>query len=383
MEAPIAVADYLYGQRGWLRAEWDPRLAHPLKTIDGYDSGGHLTAVTPPGQESWALTYGTTAADPNTGRLLKITRAPASAKLWGGEAPKNTEAPKLSGTPSVGARMSVSNGEWSNEPVAYGYQWEDCNSEGKACAVILGATNANYTVALSDVGHKLVAQVSATNGGETVTVSSAASAEAKNSVTEFPVGEAYFGVAEGSDGNLWLTQEEADSVSKVTPSGGVTTYKLSSPFCGPNYITAGPSKESALWFTDVCGASIGKITTSGAAMAYSVPSGSTLREITAGPDGNLWFAAEGTGEIGKITPSGTVTEYPLPKGSDPYGITAGPAKEGVLWFTERGTSEIGKITTSGTITQYPLPAGSEPGVSRRARTGTCGLPRKARARLGR
>ena len=65
--------------------------------IYGYDTEGHVTAMTPPGQESWAFTYGTMAGDSNTGRLLKVMRAPASAKLWGGEAPKNTEAPKLAG----------------------------------------------------------------------------------------------------------------------------------------------------------------------------------------------------------------------------------------------------------------------------------------------
>ena len=360
MEAPIPVADYTYDKQGRLRAEWNPQLEHSLKVVYGYDAEGHVTAMTPPGQESWAFTYGTATGDSNAGRLLKVMRAPASAKLWGGEAPKNTEAPRLLGTPAVGSRMGVSIGTWGNEPVAYGYQWEDCNSEGKGCTSILGANNANYTVASSDVGHVLVAQVTATNGGGTVTASSAASAEIKARVIEFPVGEASVGVAEGSDGNLWLPQEEADTVSKVTPSGGVTTYKLPSPFCGPEHIAAGPSKESALWFTDVCGAAIGKITTSGSTTAYSVPSGSTLRAITAGPDGNMWYVAETSGKIGKITTSGTITEYALPKGSEPHGITAGPSKENALWFTDRGTSKIGKITTSGTITEYALPAGSEP-----------------------
>ncbi len=360
MEAPVAVAAYIYDKQGRLRAEWNPHLEHSLKVVYGYDTEGHVTAMTPPGQESWAFTYGTMAGDSNAGRLLKVMRAPASAKLWGGEAPKDAAVPTLSGTPVVGARMGVSTGTWSNEPVAYGYQWEDCNSEEEACTAILGANNANYTVTPSDVGHVLIAQVSATNGGGTTTASGTASTEVKTRITEFPVGEASVGVAEGSDGNLWLPQEEADTVSKVTPSGGVTTYKLPSPFCGPEHIAAGPSKESALWFTDVCGAAIGKITTSGSTTAYSVPSGSTLRAITAGPDGNMWYVAETSGKIGKITTSGTITEYALPKGSEPHGITAGPSKENALWFTDRGTSKIGKITTSGTITEYALPAGSEP-----------------------
>ena len=53
-------------------------------------------------------------------------RARVSCSLeW--EAVKDTEAPKLSGTPVVGVKMGVSHGTWSNSPVAYEYQWEDCN----------------------------------------------------------------------------------------------------------------------------------------------------------------------------------------------------------------------------------------------------------------
>jgi tripartite motif-containing protein 71 len=179
-----AVAQYSYDKQGRLRAEWDPRMesgtdcgktCSALKTTYGYDTEGHVSALTPPGQESWAFVYGTISGDLSTGRLLKVTHAPASAKLWGGETPVNLEVPKLAGTPAAGARMSVSNGSWSNSPVVYGYQWEDCNLEGKSCTVILGATNANYTPSSSDVGHTLVAQVMAINGGGSIIASSAAS----------------------------------------------------------------------------------------------------------------------------------------------------------------------------------------------------------------
>jgi streptogramin lyase len=358
--ARTAVAKYEYDRLGRLRAEFNPEISPALKTIYGYDAEGHVTAMTSPGRESWAFTYGTIPADSNTGRLVKVARAPASAKLWKGEAPKNTEAPKLSGTAIVGIAMGVSSGVWSGEPVAYAYQWEDCNAYGEECTPILGADNANYTPVEGDVGHELVAVVTATNGGGSVVSASVASSEVQSHVTEYPVAEAYFGIAAGADGNLWLTQEYMDAISKVTPKGEATMYKLSSSFCGPNYITPGPSSENALWFTDVCNDAVGKITTSGSTSEYKVPYDSTLRQITAGPDGNLWFTEETTGKIGKITTSGTITEYELPKGSHPYGIAPGPSKESALWFTDRGSGMIGKITTSGVITEYTLLKGSAP-----------------------
>ncbi len=182
--AEPSVAHYEYDAKGRLRTEWDPRIAPALKTAYGYDAEGHVTALTPPGQESWAFVYGTLAGDSNAGRLLKVTHAPASASLWNGESAKNTEAPKLSGTPVVGVKMGASHGSWSNGPIEYEYQWEDCNSEGKSCTPILGATNENYKVASSDVGYTLIAQVTTINGGGSVTAASTASVVVSNSGTK-------------------------------------------------------------------------------------------------------------------------------------------------------------------------------------------------------
>jgi RHS repeat-associated protein len=176
MSKPIAVAEYAYDKQGRLRAEWDPRLAQPLKSTYGYDGENHVTAVTPPGEESWALTYGTGGGQANTGRLLKVTRAPAATPLWKGIATKNTEVPKLSGKPAVGTAIGVSKGVWTNEPIAYGYQWEECNAKGEKCSAIIGATNANFTPPPGNEGYTLVAVVTATNGDGSVSATSAASA---------------------------------------------------------------------------------------------------------------------------------------------------------------------------------------------------------------
>ncbi len=185
----VAVAHYLFDGKDRLRAVWDPRiepepekcakepLAHGcLVTTYGYDEKGRVTAVTPPHQESWALTYGTIPRDSETGRLIKATRASASTKVWGGESLTNSEAPKLSGTPVVGVRMAVSDGKWSGGAIVYGYQWEDCNAAGGGCAPIPGATNPNYTPRSSDVGHTIVAQVTVTSGSGSVALSTSASA---------------------------------------------------------------------------------------------------------------------------------------------------------------------------------------------------------------
>ncbi len=373
LETPVPVAEYSYDKQGRLRAEWDPRISPALKITYGYDAEGHVTALDPPGQEPWAFTYGTVAGDAGTGRLLKVTRAPVSAGLWGGALPSNTEAPKLSGTLKVGVRIGVTKGAWSNQPVVYAFQWEDCNSEGKECTTIAGATNENYRPVSSDVGHTLVAQVSATNGGGTVSADTVAS----NLVKAYESAEYAFakeskpdGITAGPDGNLWFTDSESHGIVKMTPSGKIEAeYSLPEGYSGAGRIITGPEKEKALWFT--FGGGIGKVTTSGTITEYKREHG--ISAITVGPEGNLWFV-ESTGEteykIVKMTPSGKVEgEYaiPLVEGEKYYfmgGITAGPEKENALWFTLRsfykGFGRIGKITTSGTITEYALPFESAP-----------------------
>jgi RHS repeat-associated protein len=180
----VPVAQYAYDKQGRLRAEWDPRVegatdcgkgCPALKTLYGYDSEGHLTAIAAPGVEPWLMHYGATESDPSTGRLLSITRPPATAKLGGGLAPVASEAPRPSS--SSPSELSVSPGAWKNEPLIYAYQWQRCNAIGSECAAIPGATNQTYTLRPGDGEHTLAALVTATNAGGSTTTSSLPSEE--------------------------------------------------------------------------------------------------------------------------------------------------------------------------------------------------------------
>lgn len=178
----IAVAQYAYDAQGRLRAEWDPRISPQLKTVYGYDSEGHVTAVTPPGQQPWLMHYGTIEGDPTSGRLLSVTR-PSVGTVFGDDlAPvvgkASGDAPQLSSaSPVQGQQLSVSPGVWSNEPLSYSYQWERCNASGADCTAIPGATNQSYTVRYGDEEHTVTALVIATNAGGSSTTSTAVSAE--------------------------------------------------------------------------------------------------------------------------------------------------------------------------------------------------------------
>jgi YD repeat-containing protein len=348
------VAEYSYDKQGRLRAEWDPRLSSPLKTTYGYDEEGHITGMTPPGHESWVFTYGTSVGDAGLGRLIKATQAPASAGLWNGELAQNTEAPVVTGSPVVGAPVSVSNGKWSNEPVAYAYAWEDCGTSGE-CTPIIGGDNPSYTPTLADAGATLMVKVSALNGDGSAVHAVTAGVVKAASEYALPTGSNPYNVVEGPDKKLWFTDYGTKKIGKITTAGTVTEYAVPSG-SNPYDITAGP--DGNLWFTEPSANKIGKITTSGTVTEYSLPAGSTPYGITAGPDGNVWFTAYGTNKVGKVTSAGAITEYALPAGSSPFAITSG--RDGNLWVADLASAKIAKVTTSGTVTEYAVPSGGLP-----------------------
>lgn len=356
----VAVAQYEWDTQGRLRTEWDPRVEHSsdcggecsaLKTAYGYDAEQHITGLTPPSQASWAFLYGTISGDPNKGRLLKATQAPAGP-TWNGQPPTNEEAPKLTGTAQVGSALSASTGKWSGA-VGYSFEWQRCNAAGAECAPIEGAANARYFLTPDDAGHTVIARIEANNGGGATYASSAPSAVAKL-LEEHALasGSHPRGITTGPDKNLWTVNEATSKIAKMTTAGAVTEYALPAG-SAPIAIVTGPDEN--LWYTDSGTAKVGKITTSGTRTEYALPAASTPDGIAVGSDHNLWVAESTSNKIAKITTAGVITQYALPGGgANPTSITPGP--DGALWFTELGENKVGRISTSGVISQYSAPA---------------------------
>ena len=90
--------------------------------------------------------------------------------------PANTGLPVVSGSAVEGQTLSATSGSWSGSGISYGYQWEDCNGSGEACANISGATTSSHKLGSSDVGDTLRVVVTATNTGGSAKATSAASA---------------------------------------------------------------------------------------------------------------------------------------------------------------------------------------------------------------
>jgi streptogramin lyase len=158
-------------------------------------------------------------------------------------------------------------------------------------------------------------------------------------------------IVTGPDGNVWFV-ERYGKIGRMTPSGQLTEFALpSDPPAGPSGITVGP--DNALWFTATFGGYVGRITTSGSISTFPLPNGGGPFGIATGADGNLWIAEFFNDQIARMTPTGDVTEYALAGGSSPRGIVAAP--NGKLYFAENGRGNIGEISLTGTIREFAIP----------------------------
>jgi hypothetical protein len=78
--------------------------------------------------------------------------------------PINQTPPTIAGTAQQGEMLTAGNGTWTGTtPLTYTYQWNRCDSAGKNCKPITGATLNTYDVQKADVGSTLTVTVQGTN----------------------------------------------------------------------------------------------------------------------------------------------------------------------------------------------------------------------------
>ena len=95
--------------------------------------------------------------------------------------PVRVADPVITGTARVGSTLTASQGQWSNTPTSFAFQWVPCpatggNPTGSDCAAIGGATTQTYQVTTADVGRRLRVRVTATNADGSATSASNATA---------------------------------------------------------------------------------------------------------------------------------------------------------------------------------------------------------------
>ena len=157
-----------------------------------------------------------------------------------------------------------------------------------------------------------------------------------------------YGIAAGPDGNLWITETDANNINRMTTAGVMIRYAIPTLASQPKGITAGP--DGNLWFVEYAGNKVAKITPQGVITEYPLNTAAAgPQEITVGPDGALWFTMNSVSKIGRITTAGSLSEYTLPTATGPYAIASGPSGSNVLYVTAVTTNQILVIKTDGSV----------------------------------
>jgi streptogramin lyase len=111
------------------------------------------------------------------------------------------------------------------------------------------------------------------------------------------------GMAKGPDGNVWATASDSSLIARITPAGTLTTFATPTANAQPYGIATG--SDGNLYFTEP-GVNrvvnkIGRVTPTGTFTEFAIPtalSGPTL--IAAGPDNTIWFTEGSSNKIGVL-----------------------------------------------------------------------------------
>jgi len=169
-------------------------------------------------------------------------------------------------------------------------------------------------------------------------------------------------IIEGPDQNLWFTEFTGEKIGRITTSGAITQFSIAG---AQSLVGLASGSDGNIWFTDQFSGTVGHINTTGGGLKkFALPAGSHPQGLTTGPDNNLWFVDQknnGLFTIGRITISGTIKEFAVGKNAGPFQpyyyslAQIAPGPDGNLWFTNPQASAtagnfVGKITTVGVVT---------------------------------
>jgi uncharacterized protein YukE len=184
VSAPASVGAPVVGQRlTALRGTWrgSGTISYHYQWYRCDSRAGHCNSIHGATGPSYELVAADTAH--SVGLTVNATDSSGTASAYGSAvgmvAPAtatfvSTVQPVVIGAVQKGRTLRVDNGAWSRSPTSFTYGWLRCNQNGRICTPIDGAAAASYVATATDVGHALVAVVTASSGGATAPALSAA-----------------------------------------------------------------------------------------------------------------------------------------------------------------------------------------------------------------
>src|SRR5262249_3163559 len=183
------------------------------------------------------------------------------------------------------------------------------------------------------------------------------------------------GLAVAADGSAWYTDATARVIARISQSGAISTFPLSTPMAKLGRLAVAP--DGAVWFAESTASSITRLKDSIFPGSPMEPVRGDPYGVAVGADGTVWATLQSANTLVRITPDGTLTELDVPThASVPTDIAVAP--DGTVWFLEFRANKIGGYA-HGQFTEFPVPGDEKAGLTGLAvapdGAGWCGMLR--------
>jgi len=190
----------------------------------------------------------------------------------------------------------------------------------------------------------------------TYNVSLSGSTEVRNSRTTFASGSPLNAPEEmvfDATGNLYTTNRNGNTVSKITPSGTISTFASGTASLLNKPIGLAIDPSGNLYVANENDATITKLTPAGAASTFATSVGTY--GLASDAAGNIYAAAGGS-SIVRFTPQGVSSTFATTNLSTPRGMTFNTS--GNLFVANFGNQTIATFTPAGTGSTFLTATGS-------------------------
>jgi virginiamycin B lyase len=159
------------------------------------------------------------------------------------------------------------------------------------------------------------------------------------------------GLAVAADGAAWYTDTGAHGISRMAPSGEVSSFALDTPIVRLGRLAVAP--DGAVWFAEATGFSItrlkdGKVTRH----VFESPRGDPFG-VAAAADGTVWATLRSGNQLLRIGADDQMTAIEVPRqASMPSDIAV--ARDGSVWFIESRANRIARFK-DGKFDDFKVP----------------------------
>ena len=160
------------------------------------------------------------------------------------------------------------------------------------------------------------------------------------------------GLAAASDGSAWYTDSTARAIARISRSGEITAFPLSTPIAKLGRLAVAP--DGSVWFAESTSYSVTRLK-DGVLTRYVIESGQgSPYGVAVDAHGTVWATLQNTNKLVRISHEGELTEIDVPtRASSPTDIAIDAA--GAVWFLEFRANKIGRYV-DGRFAEFAVPS---------------------------